>query len=318
MLEGSANFRAAVCDLDQIKCFEKLNNEKEKHYLVHREMKMKQDYLTNYLIDIATTFDTKNRNPFHHTTSGAFFGKIQHRHRKNMNNKVFQQKLKRILCQIQYRPNLSWFNDRAVIAQNFEAKYKEWDTSNGNVALFSPDERKALEVFTNTLNYINEKEIDITECEEHVSTVLDKLIEDYKIKEVRRIGFRRTEVLSTKFQFNELVELIHQKFYTLTKEIASLQAGKVHDISFVLDTMEGNIKTHIQLGPVHKEEGEQYFAKDAKFSNPQKIDSECNLFIDLDVSIVTSLTAQNSIENLIKVIKANTNTFEKYIEYMSN
>jgi hypothetical protein len=235
-----------------------------------------------------------------------------------MPSHAFQSKLKRILCQVQYRPNLSWFNDRTTIAQQFEDKYKEWNTSQGNVALYSPDERKALEIFTNTLSYLNETEVTIDECEKQVSSVLGKLIKNYNIKELRRIGFRRTEVMSSKFEFTELVELLYQKFYLSTKELQELQTGKVNDLSFVLDTMDRNINTHVQIGAVKKAESEKLFAKDTKFLQNQTIDTENNLFIDIDVSISTDLKAETSIEDLKKIIKRNEETFKKYLDYLAN
>lgn len=233
-----------------------------------------------------------------------------------MKNHIFHQQLKRIFCQVQFRPTLAWLDNRVTVAKMFEEDYEDWQTKDGNISLYSEDQRKALEILTNQINYINETDMATDESEKQIDTVMNKQINEYKIKQIRRIGFRKTEVLSSSFHFSELVQHIYTKFYSNQKEIEELQTGKVHDLSYVVDTQDKDVTTHVQIGAMKKTEGENFFSKATIFSEKQTVDSETNLYIDIHVS-TDNVTMNNVSEKLKQIIKINMNTYAGYLQFLS-
>lgn len=233
-----------------------------------------------------------------------------------MTQQLFSLGLARQIVQIRFRPTLEWIHLRPVITSQLEKQYEEWATDKkGNIALYSPKSKNSLEVFTNQITHIVEKDIDLDNALKHIVKISSEIFKECSVREVRRLGCRRIIIMQSKFKFNELTELLHKRLFNSSKEIISLQVGKINDLAYVLDTLSDGFKIHVQIGAVAKEEAYKLF--DAKFDTNNEIKTEGNLFIDIDVSKADGLTTGNVGEIISKIQSQNKNTFENYLNYLS-
>lgn len=233
------------------------------------------------------------------------------------NNQIFSGLLNREILQVSFRPTLQWFTLRSSIASELESKYEEWRADKyGNIALFSPKDKRALEVFTNQITFVTEKDLDSEDGFKHIELIFPKIVKACDIKEIRRIGCRRTCIFKSKFKFSELTDLIHKHLFNPNKEVLSLQNGNVGDLAYVMDTKDKNYKTHVQTAAIDKEQGMNVFA--TKFELDKNLDSDDNLFFDIDVSSINTLNENNVIGELKKIIDINHETIKKYINFLSS
>ncbi len=229
---------------------------------------------------------------------------------------TFSEILKREIIQVRFRPTLEWYSKRAELAYELEGKYEEWSADNGgNTALFSPKAKRALEVFTDQITFVNERDLEITDGFDHISNLVPDLTGKCDVKEIRRVGCRRTLIFESKFSFTELTDLLHKRLFSSDEKVLALQSGKVNDLAYVMDTKDGDIYTHVQIGAVSKKQGLEYFK--AKFEMVKEPKSDNNLFIDIDVYISEKLDSTNVVDSLKRAIDSNHQTIGKYIDFLS-
>jgi|SRR5579871_2736571 len=225
------------------------------------------------------------------------------------------EKLHRIVGQVKFRPTIKTFDSTASLASDVENKFEEWIApQHDNIALFSPSERKFLQITFDTITYLNEGKNDTKELYDYVSKIFNRSIEELDVNQVKRVGFRYTQVFETSFAFNELVELTYKKFYAQNEEINNISADTPRDTVFVLDGIKNDFFTHVQIGPVNKDQGVKSF--NTSFPDNKIELQDSNLFIDVDIFTEKDLTTKNALEKLQEAINENLKITEKYIDYV--
>ncbi len=202
------------------------------------------------------------------------------------------KKLDRIVGQILYRPNLISFDQAKKVASQFEEKFEEWRSDRSNdISLYSPSKSELLQISYDKITYLCEKDCSLRSLESFVNKGFNELNRVAKFKQIRRVGLRRTQVYTTNLKFEELVELIYKRFYSDKKDLGQISGESVRDVVFVLDSTKNGLNNHIEIGPVTKQEALKRFDSVFGYSKAQ-IDSlgDANLFIDVDLSQVESLT----------------------------
>src|SRR3989344_728099 len=148
----------------------------------------------------------------------------------------FQDTLQRIIGQIRFRPTIPSFHGAQEIATNFEPLFEEWRADKpDDIALFSPSQKKILQVAYNVTTYVNENEQNTEELFKLVSQVMDKNIKELSVYQILRVGFRITKIMGTKFNYSYLVDLVYKKLYTSSDELKQISTDKPRDVVFVLD-----------------------------------------------------------------------------------
>ena len=132
-----------------------------------------------------------------------------------------------------------------------------------------------------SITYVSEKSEDIDELKKHINKIFTKYVEDFSVREIRRVGFRNTQILESKFEFQDLVDLTYGKFYADHNKVARISTEIPKDVVFVLDGFKNSFSNHVQIGPVKKEEAIKYF--NGTFDVETNVSSEGNLFVDVDV-----------------------------------
>ena len=232
----------------------------------------------------------------------------------------FRLTVAREITQVQFRPTLDWFANRSVAGHTIEAKYEEWQSDkNGNISLFSPKKKEALEIYTRHITHICEYKAQKSGVDSvsDISQIMFYINKQTDISEIRRLGFRTISVFSTDFEFKEITDLLTRKLLVTSQEKTenTIQPGEPHDLAFVFDTMiDDKIKIHTQIGPVKSEEAISRF--DRKFEFDLEIQSEGNLYFDIDVSFEKENTSFE-VSKLNNIIETSKQSIFNYIKYLS-
>ncbi len=97
----------------------------------------------------------------------------------------------------------------------------------------------------------------------------------YKLPEITRFGCRSKIFLNSKKSFEEINKTIYEKFFT--KEFKNLIGKKEKDLQVVIELFANAFELRLKMGPIHKEEANQYFSFKSKHF------SETGLFLDIDI-----------------------------------
>lgn len=233
------------------------------------------------------------------------------------NNQVFSDLLGREIVQIRFRPTLLWVELKSSIASVLEDKYEEWKfDNNGNIVLFSPKSKRALEIFTDHITFVTEKDLSSEDGIKHIESIFSKIVESCNINQIRRLGCRRTCVINSELKFSELTDLIYKRLFKASKDVLKLQGDRVSDLAYILDTEEKEYKSHVQIAAISKEQGLKAFT--SKFELDKEPESDNNLFIDIDVSITDKISGSNAIQLLKGIIAKNHKTIDNYFEYLTS
>lgn len=230
-----------------------------------------------------------------------------------------------LIGQIRFRPTLNYLRNITQIAEKLEPEFEEWQAKNGSnhITLSSPTKKKQLQIASDAVTYINTDETAfeksgneiVEEATRYATDVIRQAIEGHSIEEIRRIGFRCTQVLESHFTFPDLVDLVYRKFYSAAQEIRSISCDEQRDVAFTLDGKKNNFFNHVMVGPVNGQEGTARFR--ATFQEAvQKEFSDNNLFFDIDVFLESSLTPENVVEKLEEAAAENMRILEKLKDYI--
>jgi len=223
----------------------------------------------------------------------------------------FEKVTQRIVGQVKFKPTLSSWQDTVRVSKEFENSYEHWKIDNRqDITLYSPKEKKLLQILYNTVLYINEKEENLEELKDNVKKSFSGLSGENK--EFKHLGFRNIQILGLKFEFKDLVELLYKKIYNT--DILDISCDEANDVLFSIHATKDGIRNNVMLGPVTPDEAvfrfdSQFGAKDDFIQN-QKFKSY--LFIDVD----TYCKDGEDINNIDNLIEKNYKIISDYIDYI--
>lgn len=228
---------------------------------------------------------------------------------------IFRIALCRTISQIRFRPTLAWFSDRANCSSVLEPAYTEWRSDkNGNIALFSPKNQEALEIYTNQITYITELEDAENRPKSHVLKIINKAIKDDGVGELRRIGYRSIAIYSSTINFDEIVDLLSKKLFSNSEKLSLLHGDSVSDSAYIVDSKHDTLISHVSIGAMKKTQADNVFS--TQFDNFDNLKDDNNLFLDIDVSITDGLKA-NELDGIYsKVISLEKKLREGYLNYL--
>lgn len=231
---------------------------------------------------------------------------------KNPRLKKIGQK---IIGQILFRPSLDSFSSAPNVAKTLEKKFKEWKIEGDAITLFSPEEKKLIQIHSNKITYLNEEDENFEELLSYSEEIYQKMTQ-HSVNEIRRIGIRNTIILESPFNFSDLVELLSKKLLPGNKEFAEISGNNIKDVAFTVDSERNGFLNHIKIGPVNRKEIPRYF--NSIFEDVPKAENDGNIFIDIDVFTKDGLTKENTIKKLKEAIKENESIIDDYLKYIIN
>lgn len=229
---------------------------------------------------------------------------------------IFDLELQRIIGQIRFRPTLASYSEVSKIAGKLEGEFEEWRVSKSDdITLYSPEKKEFLQMGSDNITYVNESEDERTKAQKLIEAATDDFIKNCSIEEIRRVGFRNTQVFSCKVEFEELVDLIYKKFYSSTKTLKNISADTPKDVVFVLDGLKNGFLNHINIGPVKSVEARKYFG--SGFEDEIKL-GESNLFVDIDVFAIENLKKDKIFDTLNSTMKESKRLMDDYLKYIKS
>lgn len=238
-----------------------------------------------------------------------------------MPNEAIKRKLERTIGQITFRPQPLWLSIRPKAMHSLEPDYKEWSQDKkGNLAVYTLEERKAVEFSFNHLTFISESATSKAEMIKNLKKALDNVDNvDEAFTKFKRIGARQTYVYETNFAYQDLVELLYKKFYSNEARITEISNEKVRDTVYILDSEHNGFENHVHIGPVNQSQGLELFAtKFSANSGELSLNREANIFIDVDVFDKEELPAENVIDRLSALHDECSSIINGYLDYILN
>ena len=224
----------------------------------------------------------------------------------------FNKIMQRIIGQIRFVPTLSSWQDTVEVSKNFQEDFKNWRIANRqDVTLYSPEDCKLLQILYNSISYVNEKEENTKELKEKIQKSFSLINKDKD--EFDYMGFRNIQIIGTKFEFNELVDLIYGKIYT--SDILQISSDKVDDVVFSISSVKDEIKNRVTLGPVTKDEGLRRFNSQFVDRDYSSIMDEYKSFLYVDVD--TYIKLEKGLDKIDYLIGNNLKIIDSYISYLT-
>jgi uncharacterized protein (TIGR04255 family) len=235
-----------------------------------------------------------------------------------MDSNNYDLKLQKVIGQINFRPTVHSYSHVGEVAQLFESQFQEWKAEEqSNISLYTPKKKRSLQLTVDTITYLDENSDNTEAILKYLGEVFLRYKETSDIKKINRIGFRRINIFESKFKYEELVDLIHKKFYNSDFKLE--EGYEPEDVVHVFDLKKGIATAHILIGPVKKEEGFKNYNPIFKIESKLK-DSlgDNNLFIDIDVSVKGLNAVNKDIEEEVSsLVNIGNEILDKYSKYIS-
>lgn len=235
-------------------------------------------------------------------------------------------KLYKTIFQARYKPNLKFYELLYKAAQKFE-DYPHWQTDKLAVTLRNFDKYCSLGIHHNSFSYDQDSD-SISDEKHNLDKAVLELPINLDIKDFIRIGYRQKYLIEVDMSFQELVDILHLKYFSQNVELLKIIPAKSIDLQYVLDSTEDDLNFHIRIGPVRKDEIERHveFNKQNHL-DPAKAQEEykrivklypaVSIYFDIDIfkmdkkiSIESGIPFIEDSRNRIKVML---DKFRKYI-----
>ncbi len=228
-------------------------------------------------------------------------------------------KLKKEISQVIFRPTIPSAESFLNVVKNFEPKFKEWVTKNNTYTLYSPDNLEAM-LFNNysiTFGKESHKEADFDKiCSDNIITAFKKYKEDFKVKEIRRIGYGIVQVLEADIKYSELCDLVYKKFYSKETRLKEISYEKnPRDVIFILDGEKDKIKNHVEIGPTNQQESLKRFNSGFTGFETKLNLKESNIYIAVDSFVDGAINLTDTNKLLVETKDESKRIVKEYIKY---
>lgn len=178
-----------------------------------------------------------------------------------------QIKLLKVQAQIQYYPELQFFERMYRIAQSAEG-FIHWETDRITVVLKDLENFCSWQIAHNAIVYEQDNRDENLEKKQlNENTLL--LLDQFESLRLLRLGYRRRYLLPIDLEYSKLVNLFEIKLYSGENEFMNMLPGKIEDILFRVNMAEGKKKFNLTAAPIWKSQIPQMLQinKDRHFSH---------------------------------------------------
>lgn len=191
--------------------------------------------------------------------------------------------LLKIIVEVKFRPNLTYFSDAFKIASTFEEDFEDWQTSHDpyQALLYSNSTTDLLRINSDGVTIIYENNYSIESLKQRFEKVINSIFNPSNIEEIRRIGVRQVLTYESTAEFDLLATKLASSFTANYSDHTELAIDSVSDFSFVLDGIKNGFKNHIRFGPCTPKEAKARFSPIFKETRTKA--TKNSVFIDIDV-----------------------------------
>lgn len=198
------------------------------------------------------------------------------------------QKLNRISSELKFRPKLASWENTLNTAEMFEGEFPDWQIDKGvrsNIILFSKEDREHLRVSFNSFAYGAENSSDLGKFKKFLKTVESKFSEN-KIETYQSLDIRNLMYFESDLKYEELSELLFEKFYGSSDRVRSISADTVRDVAFTLDGEKNGILNNCRFGPMQKDQVTDTFKSTFDFEGGELDEEKTYLSLDINTYII--------------------------------
>lgn len=181
---------------------------------------------------------------------------------------VFMWNPVKTIFQIQYEPKLCFY-DRLYKHDEISCKFPHWLTDRLKVILKDYEKKHSLLIGHNSS--IFESDLFDAKIEEDIISLLlsqiTKFVDDNTFS---RAGLRRFYLIKQEMSFDELVEILNLKIFSI--EFKDIFSNPINDSSIVIVSNIGDYQFRLTLGPMRRNEIPRYI----KYNIDNHLDTEPN------------------------------------------
>lgn len=195
-----------------------------------------------------------------------------------------------------HKPKLDFYERMISIASSLP-DYPDWITTGLAVTLQNFDDWCSFSLAHNTFMYIREIQKDNPKYgdDKRIRTILDRVLPKLEIESYQRVGLRCWFLAPVTMKFDQLVELVSQRFLVDNKEIRQGICPAATDVAYAVHFVDNEFRVQLRAGPLRREETEQQFGPNRNTNVPVSKRTlppdelfvgfpEVSLLIDIDVS----------------------------------
>lgn len=164
--------------------------------------------------------------------------------------------LQKNLFEVRYAPKLNFFHLMHPAAQKLTG-YPHWEVSQLAVTLRNFEQLCSLSIQHNRFVYDQDADQNREE-KTYIQDALEHLPTALEITAYTRLGLRRRYLLPTTMSFRELVAVMDLKLFSQNERLKVVMPSRTEDLMYRVDGADGDLKFHVQTGPVKKEEVPRY------------------------------------------------------------
>jgi hypothetical protein len=173
--------------------------------------------------------------------------------KKKNSLKLPQPVLHKTIFQVQYNPQLSFFELLFTAAQRITVFPNDWETNGISVVLRDTTKHCSLSIMHNIITYEQDSN-DIGMEAEYIQHIFSILPQNLEIDILKRFGYRRIYLVNLDMSFEELVNIMDLKLFAQDPEFKRIIPNQLTDLLYRVDASEGEYSYHVTAGPVRKNE----------------------------------------------------------------
>ena len=195
-----------------------------------------------------------------------------------------------------YKPRLDFYAHMYSVASALPG-YPDWLTTGLAVTLQNLEDWCSFTLTHNSFAYVREIQKDNQKHgdDKRIHTILDTLLPTLEIETYQRMGLRCWFLSSVTMKFEELVELVSERFFVDNKAIRQGICPAPTDVAYAVHFMDNEFRVQLRVGPLRRDEMELQFLPNRNANVPVSKRSlppdelfaglpEVSLLMDIDVS----------------------------------
>lgn len=233
---------------------------------------------------------------------------------------AFELKFYQVTCEYRFKPNLDFYGRIREIGLPFTEDYQHWQTSGLKLNFSNPKDRSTLAIEHNRLVAT----IDVPSEPEMLETRFQRVFKEYqknvKIGQFRRVGVRSISMVSVKFAFDEILEVMQTKLLPSDDVLSQIVGKTVKDFMYNVVTEKDGNTLHVICGPVQKKEISRWYNPTDLVTDPEDELKEISypdvaLFVDCDCynDTPTAKVAETFFQSGLKTVISIPEQLKKHI-----
>ena len=233
--------------------------------------------------------------------------------------------LQKTIFQVRYKPNLEFY-ELLIPTSRKLTTYPHWQTNKLKVTLFDNEKHCNLNINHDSFTYEQDTG-DISLEKKHIDNAIKILPSSLKISSYSFFGYRRQYLIPVKMSFESLVHVLNIKLFSQDSRLKKIMPKNIEDLTYRIDSIEGEYKYHFTIGPIKKNEIPRYIPynqelhfKSTNLKNEylEIINNYPDIAIFLDVDFYQKSGNKSTLKDMNSFIEIAREKIEKFVSNLNN